>query len=45
MKLLRCGTVGNEKPSAIDKKGKIRDLSSVVKDFDSKNLNFNTLNK
>jgi 2-keto-4-pentenoate hydratase/2-oxohepta-3-ene-1,7-dioic acid hydratase in catechol pathway len=45
MKLLRCGTAGNEKPSAIDKKGKIRDLSSVVKDFDSKNLNFNTLNK
>ena len=45
MKLLRCGTVGNEKPSAIDKKGKIRDLSSVVKDLDSKNLNFNTLNK
>ena len=45
MKLLRCGTAGNEKPSAIDKKGKIRDLSSVVKDLDSKNLNFNTLNK
>ena len=45
MKLLRCGAKGNEKPAAIDKKGGIRDLSSIVKDFDSKNLNFNILNK
>ena len=45
MKLLRCGVKGNEKPAAIDKKGGIRDLSSIVKDFDSKNLNFNILNK
>ena len=45
MKLLRCGVKGNEKPAAIDKKGGIRDLSSIVKDFDSENLNFNILNK
>jgi len=45
MKLLRCGTKGNEKPAAIDQKGEVRDLSSIVKDFDSENLNFNILNK
>jgi len=45
MKLLRCGSRGNEKPASIDKNGKIRDLSSVVKDFDPENLNFNTIKK
>ena len=45
MKLLRCGDKGNEKPAAIDKKGEIRDLSSIIKDLDYTNLNFNTLNK
>ena len=45
MKLLRCGTKGNEKPAAIDQKGEVRDLSSIVKDFDSENLNFSILNK
>ena len=45
MKLLRCGSRGNEKPATIDKNGKIRDLSSVVKDFDPENLNFNTIKK
>ena len=43
MKLLRCGKKGGEKPAALDKNGKIRDLSSHVDDFDSKNLNFKTL--
>ena len=43
MKLLRCGKKGSEKPAALDKNGKIRDLSSHVDDFDSKNLNFKTL--
>jgi 2-keto-4-pentenoate hydratase/2-oxohepta-3-ene-1,7-dioic acid hydratase in catechol pathway len=45
MKLLRCGKIGSEKPAALDKNGKIRDLSSCVADFDTKNLNFETLAK
>ena len=45
MKLLRCGKKGSEKPAALDKNGKIRDLSSHVDDFDSKNLNFKTLGR
>ena len=45
MKLLRCGKTGSEKPAALDKNGKIRDLSSCVADFDTKNLNFETLAK
>ena len=45
MKLLRCGTKGNEKPAVLDKNGIIRDLSSHVLDFDPKNLNFKTLEK
>ena len=45
MKLLRCGKKGNEKPAARDKNGKIRDLSSVIDDFDPQNLNFENLEK
>ena len=45
MKLLRYGNKGKEKPAALDKNGKIRDLSSYVRDFDTKNLNFETLAK
>ena len=45
MKLLRCGKKGSEKPAALDKSGKIRDLSSNLSDFDPENLNFNTLEK
>ena len=45
MKLLRYGNKGKEKPAALDKNGKIRDLSSYVTDFDTKNLNFETLTK
>ena len=45
MKLLRCGNKGSEKPAALDKKGKIRDLSSSVRDLDPENLNFETLSK
>ena len=45
MKLLRCGKKGSEKPAALDKNGKIRDLSSNVSDFDPGNLNFKTLEK
>ncbi len=45
MKLLRYGNKDKEKPAALDKNGKIRDLSSYVTDFDTKNLNFETLTK
>ena len=45
MKLLRCGNKENEKPAALDKKGKIRDLSSSIRDLDPENLNFETLSK
>ena len=45
MKLLRCGNKGDEKPAALAKNGKIRDLSSHIYDFDPKNINFETLTK
>ena len=45
MKLLRCGNKGSEKPAALDKKGKIRDLSSSIRDLDPENLNYETLSK
>ena len=45
MKLLRCGKKGSEKPAALDKNEKIRDLSSHVSDYDPENLNFKTLEK
>ena len=45
MKLLRVGQKGNEKPAALDKGGKIRDISSLAKDLNPEYLNFNTLSK
>ena len=33
MKLLRVGELGKEKPAALDKTGKIRDLSQEVIDL------------
>ena len=45
MKLLRCGNKGSEKPAALDNKGKIRDLSSSIRDLDPENLNFEILSK
>ena len=45
MKLLRVGQKGNEKPAAIDKDGKIRDISSHVEDLNPDNLNFETISK
>ena len=45
MKLLRCGSKSNEKPAALDKNGKIRDLSSIISDFNPGTLNFETLAK
>ncbi len=45
MKLLRLGNIGKEKPSIIDKDGNYRDLSSIVNDFNSDTLNFDTIEK
>ena len=45
MKLLRCGNKGSEKPAALDKNDKIRDLSSHISDLNAKNINFETLTK
>ena len=45
MKLLRVGDKGKEKPAVLDKDGKIRDISSLVKDLDPDHLNFNTFSK
>ena len=45
MKLLRVGQKGKEKPAAIDKDGKIRDISSHIKDLAPDYLNFETISK
>ena len=45
MKLLRVGLKGQEKPAAIDKEGKIRDISSKINDLNPSNLNFETISK
>ena len=45
MKLLRVGQKGKEKPAALDKDGKIRDISSHIKDLNPDHLNFETINK
>ena len=45
MKLLRVGNKGNEKPAVLDKDGKIRDISSHVKDLNPDHLNFETISK
>ena len=45
MKLLRVGEKGKEKPAILDKNNKIKDLSSHIKDFNSDNLNLETVSK
>ena len=45
MKLLRVGPKGKEKPALLDKNNKIRDLSSLIKDFNPDNLKFETVSK
>ena len=45
MKFLRCGKIGSEIPAVLDKNGKSRNLSNIIKDFDPKNLNFETIRK
>lgn len=44
MKLLRIGDKGKEKPAILDN-NKIRSLENHIDDFDSKNLNFETIKK
>ena len=45
MKLLRVGNKGTEKPAVLDKKGKIRDISSHIKDLNPDYLNFESILK
>ena len=45
MKLLRVGVKGKEKPAALDKNGKFRDLSSHITDLNSDTVNFETIKK
>ena len=45
MKLLRVGQKGKEKPAALDKNGKIRDISSYIHDLEPETLNFQQIDK
>ena len=45
MKLLRVGQKEQEKPAALDKDGKIRDISSHILDLNPDFLNFETVSK
>ena len=45
MKLARIGNPSKEKPIIVDKDNNYRDVSSVIKEFNSENLNFETLEK
>ena len=45
MKLLRCGELNKEKPAVMDNAGIIRDISSIVNDFDPKNISENLIKK
>ena len=45
MKFLRVGSLNQEKPAIIDEDGVIRDLSSVISDFNSTTINQNTIEK
>ena len=45
MKLLRYGPKVKEKPVALDKNRKIKDILSHIKDFNSDNISFDNLEK
>ena len=45
MKLLRVGQRGNEKPASLDAEGKIRELSTQIKELNPENLNFEIISK
>ena len=44
MKFLRIGIKGKEKPAVLDKDGKLRDVSSKIKDFRPEFLNNSSIN-
>ena len=45
MKLLRYGPAGHEKPGILDRDGRIRDLSAVVKDINGEALSPSSLER
>ena len=45
MKLLRIGSLNQEKPAIIDKVSVVRDLSSVISDLNPSSINQNTIEK
>ncbi|NVK32367.1 MAG: fumarylacetoacetate hydrolase family protein [Gammaproteobacteria bacterium] len=45
MKLMRVGALGQERPAVLDAAGGIRDLSSVIDDFNGQNLSPAALNQ
>ena len=45
MKLCRIGNIGQEKPALIDKDDNYKDLSSIIEDFNTDTLNFETIDK
>ena len=45
MKFLRCGSVGEEVPAALDKNGIIRDLSAIISDLSPDTINKSTIEK
>ena len=45
MKFLRIGKEGQEIPVVLDKDGKYRNLSSIIKDLNPESINFENLEK
>ena len=45
MRLLRVGSLGQEKVAVLDNENKIRDLSSQISDLTPHTLNFETIEK
>ena len=45
MKLLRCGSAGEELPAVLDKNGIIRSLSTIIPDLTSSTINKSTIEK
>ena len=45
MKLLRCGSAGEELPAVLDKNGIIRNLSTIIPDLTSNTINKSTIEK
>ncbi|MDC3371423.1 FAA hydrolase family protein, partial [Candidatus Pelagibacter ubique] len=45
MKFLRIGKEGQEIPVVLDKDGKYRNLSSIIKDLNPESINFEILDK